>query len=68
MPSLRTLAPLGLPALFLAGPLAGILLVATIFGLPPGLILLAGGVFALSLSSLLWLSLRRRRDHSHTRR
>jgi hypothetical protein len=48
-------------ALFLLGPILGVGLVGIIFGLPPGLYLLAGAVFLLSLGMLFSLVVTERR-------
>lgn len=64
---LRRLSPLGLPALFLSGPLLGVILVDSIFGLPPILIWLAAAFFVFSFTPLIWLAYRRQKTDNHSR-
>ena len=54
-PMLQALWNLRALALFLLGPMLGIALVEAIFGMPPGLYLLAAGMFVVSLATLLAL-------------
>ena len=60
-PALQALWNLRLLALFLIGPAVGTALVGSIFGMPAGLYLLAGGMFLFSLATLLTLVAAERR-------
>lgn len=71
-PTLQALWNLRLLALFLLGPMLGIVLVETVFGMPPGLYLLGAAMFLFSSSTLLVLVKAERRriitGGSHSRR
>jgi hypothetical protein len=60
-PMLQAFWNLRMLALFLLGPILGVGLVGAIFGLPPGLYLLAGAMFLFSLAMLLSLVVTERR-------
>ena len=60
-PTLQALWNLRLLALFLIGPVLGTALVGSIFGMPPNLYLLAGGMFLFAAAALFTLIAAERR-------